>query len=93
MFTLLEATGAKTLTDLHKGGPKTLITMIKAFCDLTEEEQETASYLWDKLFVGKTASGRPDEKGKDTPPASVEKKRRNTRKGRIRVSLFPLFRP
>lgn len=88
MFTLLEATGAKTLTDLHKGGPKTLITMIKAYCDLTEEEQETASYLWDKLFVG-----RPEEKGKDAAPKIPTVKRKRASKGRIRISFFPLFLP
>ena len=100
MFNLLEATGAKTLTDLHKGGPKTLITMIKAFRDLTEEEQETASYLWDKLFVG-----RPEEKAKpaaktaEAPPQQPPKNpRRQPKKPRpskapIHVSFFPFLLP
>lgn len=93
MFTLLEATGAKTLTDLHKGGPKTLITMIKTFRELTEEEQETASYLWDKLFTGRT-----EEKAKNADTQSVEKnsvikKRKKTSGGPIRISFFPLFLP
>ena len=89
MFNLLEATGAKTLTELHKGGPKTLVSMMKAFRELTEEEQETASYLWDKLFMG-----RAEEKGTSvTEKSPAEKKEKKRSKGRIRISFFPLFLP
>ena len=89
MFSLLEATGAKTLTDLHRGGPKTLVTMIKAFRDLTDEEQETASYLWDKLF-----SARADERDREPPdkPKNEPKPKKHT-KGKVRISWFPLFLP
>ena len=87
MFSLLEATGAKTLTELHKSGPKALVTMIKAFRELTEEEQETAAYLWDKLFIGKS-----EEKGKDAIQRTVAEKKTKPRKAPIRVSFFPLFR-
>ena len=88
MFSILEATGAKTLTELHQGGPKTVITMIKAFRDLSEEEQDTAAYLWDKL-----AGGRVPEVGGDKGKNPAEEKRAKKRKGRIRVSLFPIFLP
>lgn len=94
MFTLLEATGAKTLTDLHRGGTKTLITMIKAFRELTEEEQETASYLWDKLFTGRSEEKEKNEVSlsDEKVPPTVKKGGKKPR-GRIRISFFPLFRP
>ena len=95
MFNLLESTGAKTLTELHKGGPRMLVTMLKAFRELNEEEQETASYLWDKLFMGRAdEKSRTVEKApaKDVSPAR-KPIRRQRAKGRIRVSFFPLFLP
>ncbi len=88
MFSILESTGAKTLTELHQGGPKTVITMIKAFRDLSEEEQDTAAYLWDKL-----AGGRPPEAGKDKRKEPAEEKSPPKNKGRIRISFFPIFLP
>ncbi len=88
MFTLLESTGAKTLTELHQGGAKTVVTMVKAFRELSEEEQETAAYLWDKL-VGTKFPEPSREKRKDPPKDPKPRKRR----GRIRVSFFPLFLP
>ena len=91
MFSLLEATGAKTLTDLHRGGPKTLVTMIKAYRDLTDEDQETASYLWDKLFSIKADERAvPQEQKPPVKPAPRAKKRS---KGKIRISWFPLLLP
>jgi hypothetical protein len=87
MFSLLESTGAKTLTELHEIGPKAVITMIKAFRDLSEEEQETAAFLWDKLFRGKHVEwARTEKEEKNT-------EKRVRRKGKIRVSFFPLFLP
>lgn len=91
MFSLLESTGAKTLTELHQNKTKSVITMIKAFRELTEEEQETAAYLWDKL-VG----GRPQEEGKEKrkfSAASAKQSGRTGRRGRVRISFFPLFLP
>ena len=88
MFTILESTGAKTLTELHQGGTKAVITMIKAFRDLSEEEQETAAYLWDKL-VGQKLPEISREKQKESPEKAPPKKCR----GRIRISFFPLFLP
>ena len=86
MFTLLESTGAKTLTELHQGGAKTVITMVKAFRDLSEEEQETASYLWDKLVGTKL----PEPVREKRPEPSRKPKKR---RGRVRISFFPLFIP
>lgn len=88
MFSILESTGARTLTELHQGGPKTVITMIKAFRDLSEEDQDTAAYLWDKL-----AGGRSIEVGKGKNPEPPTKKKTVKRKGRIRISFFPIFLP
>ena len=88
MFSILEATGAKTLTELHQNGAKSVITMIKAFRELSEEEQDTASYLWDKL-VGNRGGEVVREKSPDPPKTPKAPKRR----GRIRISFFPLFLP
>ena len=87
MFSLLESTGAKTLTELHESGPKAVITMIKAFRELSEEDQETTAFLWDKLFRGKLG----ESVGTAKPPKAIGK--RSRRKGKIRVSFFPLFLP
>ena len=99
MFSLLESTGAKTLTDLHRGGTKTLVTMIKAYRELSDREQETAAYLWDKLFTPRAddrldRAERPDrtEGGlQPTQPKRNKKTGRTRRKGKIRLSWFPLF--
>ena len=95
MFTLLESTGAKTLTDLHRGGPKTVITMIKAYRDLSEEEQDAVSYLWDKLFgIRPDRKSKADESPEESPPEPPRlPKKARRRKGKIRVSFFPLFLP
>ena len=87
MFTLLESTGAKTLTELHNGRVKTALTAIKAFRDMSAEDQETASYLWGKLVNHRAAeirsSPRPRQAKPPTKPVA----------GRVRISLFPLLLP
>jgi hypothetical protein len=92
MFNLLESTGAKTLTDLHHGKGKIALTLIKAYRDLPEKDQETAGYLWEKL----TGGDRREHKA-PAPPAtagSEGKPHRNRRKrGRIKVTFFPLLVP
>jgi hypothetical protein len=97
MFSLLESTGAKTLTDLHRGGTKTLVTMIKAYRELSDEEQETAAYLWDKLFTPR-ADDRAErlestERGDIQSPQPKRNKKtgRTRRRGKIHLSWFPLF--
>lgn len=87
MFTLLESTGAKTLTDLHNERFKAALTMIKTFGDLTPTEQETAAYLWEKLVGGKLQlPKRSNPRNKPNPKTKHPK-------GDIRISFFPLFTP
>lgn len=88
IFNLLESTGAKTLTELRQGGTKAIITMIRTFRELSAEEQETAVYLWDKLFGGRTGEGG-DEKRRKEP----ERKPPKRGKGKTRISFFPLLLP
>jgi hypothetical protein len=92
MFNLLESTGAKTLTDLHHGKGKIALTLIKAYRDLPEKDQETAGYLWEKL----TGGDRRDHKPPAIPASTggegkLPKSKR--KRGRIKVSFFPLFLP
>ncbi len=86
MFTLLESTGAKTLTDLHRGRTKTAVTVIKAFREMTDRDKDMASYLWDKL-VNNTAI----EIKYPIPKCSKMISRHN--KGKIKISFFPLLLP
>ncbi len=53
MFTVLESTGAKTLTELYKGGLRNTVAMLRTVGGLSREDQETASYLLGKLFGSK----------------------------------------
>ena len=92
MFNLLESTGAKTLTDLHHGKGKIALTLIKAYRDLSEKDQETASYLWEKLTGGDRREHKPPSPhiptGREGMPYRNKRKR-----GRIKVAFFPLFLP
>lgn len=84
VFSLLESTGAKTLTDLHRGGTKIALTMIKTYRELPKEEQETVTYLWEKL-----TKHRPTEWKAPPPP-----KGRQTRKhAPVKVVFLPMLRP
>ena len=83
MFTLLEATGAKTLTELHNGRVRAALTALKTFREMPEADRETASYLWEKLVVRSNPIQIP------VPRQTQTKQPR----GRIRVSFFPLFLP
>ena len=92
MFTLLESTGAKTLTDLHHGRGKMALTLIKAYRELSEQDQETASYLWEKLTGGALREHKPAAAplpavGEVKIPAKLKKR------AKVRVSFFPLFLP
>ncbi len=53
LFTVLESTGAKTLTDLHKAGLRTVLGFLRTVASLSREEQETGAYLIGKLFFAK----------------------------------------
>lgn len=87
MFTLLESTGAKTLTELHHGRFKAALTAVKTFREMPEADQETASYLWDKLVGNRSLDIKALSHTEDhpRPPKKI--------KGRIRVSFFPLLLP
>jgi hypothetical protein len=64
--------------------------MLKTFRELSEEDQDTAAYLWDKLTDGSTkASDPPQERRKPAPRPPKPK----PSLGRVRISFFPLFLP
>lgn len=86
LFGLLEATGAKTLSELHASPGKSVLAMIRAYRDLPADAQRTVSFLWDKLVSRHTPVC--DRK---LPPSSV--KSTKPRRGRPRVSFFPLLLP
>jgi hypothetical protein len=85
MFTLLESTGARTLTELHNGKVKAAITALKAFKEMPEADRDTASYLWDKLVGSRGAEVKSLRYHEEKVPRKG--------KGKIRVSFFPLFLP
>ena len=87
MFQLLESTGAKTLTELHHGRIKAAFNALKAFREMPEADQETASYLWDKLVGNRNSEIMPSMRAKG------QSKPTQKSKGRIRISFFPLLLP
>lgn len=86
LFDLLGSTGAKTLTDLHRGGTKIALSMIKTYRDLPKEEQETVTYLWEKL-----TKHRPTEL--KTPPLPKKMTKKQRKRAPIRVIFLPMLRP
>lgn len=94
MFGILESTGAKTLTELYNGKIKTAITMLKSFTEMSREDKEMVSYLWDKLFGSRTVLTVDKEKkstGKKTE-APVKQPRKKSRRGRVQIEFFPWLR-
>ena len=87
IFTLVESTGAKTLTELHNGRVKTALTDLKTFRDMSAADQETAFYLW-----GKLVSHRAAETKSALRPMRVAPPTKHTA-GRVRISFFPLLLP
>ncbi len=53
MFGVLESTGAKTLTELYRDGFRSALSMLRTVSTMTRDEQDTAAYLWGKLFDAK----------------------------------------
>ncbi len=53
LFTVLESTGAKTLTDLHRTSVRTVTGMIRSVVELSREDQEIGLRLIAKLFLFK----------------------------------------
>jgi hypothetical protein len=89
IFKLLESTGAKTLSELHANRGKVILSMIKAFRELPQDAQRTATFLWDKLVSRRgTGEGERSQKAALTPSPKPK-----TGKGRPRVSFFPLLLP
>ena len=86
VFGLLESTGCKTLTELHAGGGRVAISMVKAYREMPAEDQERVAFLWEKLTKGKKNTG--DDPCPVPPPKPCKRS-----KGRIRVSFFPLLLP
>ena len=87
MFTLLESTGAKTLTELHRIRVKAALAALKTLREMPEEERETASYLWDKL-MGSKCSDTKLNKAAEKESISAHKS-----KGKLKMSFFPLLLP
>ncbi len=87
MFSLLESTGAKTLTELHEERFKAAIHVLKAFRELPKERQETAAYLWDKLFGSGLDSTTARRK------STAARQPTKSPRGEVRVELFPRLRP
>ena len=87
MFTLLESTGAKTLTELQNGRFRAALTALKTFREMPETDQETVSYLWNKLTGNRTAAS------KATPRPIQKDRAAKNRSGRIHMSFFPLLLP
>ena len=86
IFGLLDATGAKTLSELHANPGKSVMAMIKAYRELPADAQRTASFLWDKLVSRRVV-------GHDRKPSPAPPKPGRPCRGRPRVSFFPLLLP
>ena len=97
MFTILESTGAKTLTDIYNDGPRAALAMLKTYTGMTAEDRETTAYLWGKLFGSKTPTitvKAPPKPKSIVPPLPGERKRRREqreREGKITFEWFPLL--
>lgn len=87
IFTLLESTGAKTLTELHHGRVKAAITALKTFREMPASDQEMVSFLWDKLIVNRHRDKQ------ETAPPKKRPRHKGKRTGQTRISFFPLLLP
>ncbi len=77
LFTVLESTGAKTLTDFQKAGLRAATAMVRTVAGFTKEDQETGIYLLGKLFFPKENSkekGTPDLPGAEKVPGTAAEK-------------------
>ena len=61
MFTMLESTGAKTLSELNAGSLKHVITMIKTFNDLDKKERDLMMLLIAELLDLRLMDNKPIE--------------------------------
>ncbi len=58
MFSVVESTGAKSLTDLTSGTPKKLLTLIRNYSGMDKEKRELMLGLFLKLFDLKRTEGK-----------------------------------
>ncbi len=84
LFTLLESTGAKTLTQLYSTKTHSAINLLKAYRALSEADRTAVRDLWEGLFSGEGDSPVP------IPPSSPKS---CPCKGRVRMEFFPFFLP
>lgn len=84
LFTLLEATGAKTLTQLYSAKAHSAINLLKAYRTLSETDRFAVRDLWDELFSGEgdTSVSIPPSDSKPCPC-----------KGKVRMEFLPFFTP
>ncbi len=76
-FTVLESTGAKTLTDLRRTGLRAITSMLRTVAGLSREEQETGMYLLGKLFSSAESSTEAAESSKASPPKAIKTEMRS----------------
>ena len=86
VFGLLESTGCKTLTELHASGGRAAVSVLKAYREMSDEDQRAVAFLWEKLTAGKKSNA---ERPRPTNPPRTKRKHR----GKVRVSFFPLLLP
>ncbi len=79
-FSALEATGARTLTELRDGGLRRTVALLRAVAEWDREDQETAVYLLGKLFAY----------GKAIPAMRPSAARRRRRRQGITIEFSPL---
>ncbi len=75
IFDALDATGAKTLTELSRGSFRTVATVIRSFADLSKEEQELGVYVIRKLLGAKEESEKTQTLSTPTTAASTSRPR------------------
>ncbi len=91
LFTVLESTGAKTLSDLHAAGLSSAVGMFKTVAGLSREDREAGIYLLGKLFVSKEPPTPKEEKTLDSPVIPTARRKKG-KYARIHVEIRPVFR-
>ena len=81
-FTIIESTGASTLTDLMDGQGKRAISVLRALKCMSKEEKQRAMYLWNKLSGKAVQKPVPSNRQIRNPtPAS---------KGKVYITFSPI---
>lgn len=96
---ILEASGAKTLTELSEGKIKRAFSMLKTFSNMKKEQKDAALYLVGKAFglnfisepiSSRTLHAKEKEKTEETTPAVAPTKHvdvKTTHKARIQIQF------